>query len=304
MKKNIDATTAEKPAKKLTPEQKAKAKEKLAKKRAALKEKKRLAREKKAAKLAKKRAELKAARELKKQKKAAKLEKKRIALEKKRAAKKARLEKKAAKLAAKKAKLKELKAKQKAKAEKLPKVAVEKADLKNIPTKDMVKTLTKRLKTFAKVLADRKNDAAEREELVKRLKADGIQVAVNDGILAATLCIAASARVIGPKPQIVKHTAIELGQPKESAAETASKEPAIEAEATEIPIGDTYGNEPTADDLAAIEAEQDTEPKEVDADNDNEDEPEEGDPRSEVDDEQADFRREFFGTAENTEDFE
>ena len=312
MKKNTDTTTAEKPAKKLTAEQKAKAKEKLAKKRAALKEKKRLAREKKAAKLAKKRAKLKAARELKKQKKAAKLKKKRIALEKKRAAKKARLEKKAAKLAAKKAaklaakkaKLKELKAKQKAKAEKPAKVAVEKADLKNITTKDMAKEITKRLKTFAKVLADRKNDTAEREELVKRLEADGIQVAVNDGILAATLCIAASARVIGPKPQIVKHTAIELGQPKESAAETASKEPVVEAEATEIPIGDTYGNEPTADDLAAIEAEQDAEPEEVDAGSDNEDEPEEGDPRSEVDDEQADFRREFFGTAENTEDFE
>ena len=300
MKKN-DNTTTEKPAKKLTAEQKAKAKEKLAKKRAALKEKKRLAREKKAARLAKKRAAKKAAREAKKAKKLARIEKKRARILKAKELKRARLEKKRARIAAKKAKLKELKAKGKLakKVEVKPaKVAVEKADLKNVATKDMAKELTKRLKTFAKVLADDKNDAAEREELEKRLEKDGIQVSVLDGVLVARLFITAEARVKAR----AKRAVAAPEQPKENAQpEAADKEPTVEADATEVPIGDTYGNEPTDADLAAIEAEQDN-----DADDDEEEaEPaEEEDPRSEVDDDQADFRREFFGNAENTEDFE
>lgn len=307
MKKNDNTTATEKPAKKLTAEQKAKAKEKLAKKRAALKEKKRLAREKKAARLAKKRAAKKAVREAKKAKKLARIEKKRARILKARELKRARLEKKRARLAAKKAKIKELKAKGKLakKVEVKPaKVAVEKADLKNVPTKDMAKELTKRLKTFAKVLADRKNDAAEREELEKRIAKDGIQVGILDGVLVARLFICAEARVTGPAPQIAKCSAIEPEQPKENAQpEAAAREPAVEAEATEVPIGDTYGSEPTDEELAQIEAEQDAEAADGDEAEDDEEE-EEIDPRSDVDDEQADFRREFFGASENTEDFE
>ena len=307
MTKN-DNTSTEKPAKKLTAEQKAKAKEKLAKKRAALKEKlakKRAAKkarlEKKRERLAKKRAAKKMALILKKQKKHARLEKKRERLEKIRAAKKARLEKKRARIAAKKAKAKELKAKQKAKAVKKPKtvVEIEKADLRNIPTKDMAKELTKRLKTFAKVLADRKNDAAEREELEKRIEKDGIQVSVLDGVLVARLFITAEARVTGPAPQIAKRSAIEPEQPKENAAEPAA-ETAEKPEGVEIPAGDTYGNEPTDADLDAIEREA----AEAENADEEDEEQEEDDPRSEVDDDQAEFRREFFGNAENTEDFE
>ena len=40
------------------------------------------------------------------------------------------------------------------------------------------------------------------------------------------------------------------------------------------------------------------------AEAEDDEEEEEIDPRSDVDDEQADFRREFFGASENTEDFE
>lgn len=306
MKKNDNTTATEKPAKKLTAEQKAKAKEKLAKKRAALKEKKRLAREKKAARLAKKRAAKKAVREAKKAKKLARLEKKRARILKAKELKRARLEKKRAKLAAQKAKAKELKAKgkQKAKAEKPAKVTVEKADLKNVPTKDMAKELTKRLKTFAKVLADRKNDAAEREELEKRIEKDGIQVSVLDGVLVARLFITAEARVAELKQPAVKCAAIAAEQPKENVQpEATAKEPPVEAEATEVPIGDTYGSEPTDEELAQIEAEQDAEAADGDKAEDDEEE-EEIDPRSDVNDDQADFRREFFGNAENTEDFE
>ena len=304
MKKNDNTTATEKLAKKLTAEQKAKAKEKLAKKRAALKEKKRLAREKKAARLAKKRAAKKAVREAKKAKKLARIEKKRARILKAKELKRARLEKKRARLAAKKAKAKELKAKQKAKAVKPAKVAVEKADLKNVPTKDMAKELTKRLKTFVKVLADCKNDAAEREELKKRLEKDGIQFGILDGVLVARLFICAEARVAEPKQPAIKCTAIAAEQPKENAQpEAAAKEPVIEAEATEVPIGDTYGSEPTDEELAQIEAEQDAEAADDDEAEDDE-EKEEIDPRSDVDDDQADFRREFFGAAENTEDFE
>lgn len=309
MKKN-DNTTAEKPAKKLTAEQKAKAKEKLAKKRAALKEKKRLAREKKAARLAKKRAAKKAVREAKKAKKLARIEKKRARILKARELKRARLEKKRAKLAAKKAKAKELKAKQKAKqkdkAVKTPKtvIEIEKANLDNIATKDMVKTLTKRLKTFVKVLTNDKAPAADREDLAKLIAKDGIQVSVLDGVLVARLFISAEARVAEPKQPAVKCTAIAAEQPKENAQpEAAAKEPPVEAEATEVPIGDTYGSEPTDEELAQIEAEQDAEAADGDEAEDDEEE-EEIDPRSDVDDDQADFRREFFGAAENTEDFE
>lgn len=307
MKKNDNTTATEKPAKKLTAEQKAKAKEKLAKKRAALKEKKRLAREKKAARLAKKRAAKKAVREAKKAKKLARIEKKRARILKAKELKRARLEKKRARLAAKKAKLKELKAKGKLakKVEVKPaKVAVEKADLKNVATKDMAKELTKRLKTFVKVLADDKAPAADREDLAKRIAKDGIQVSVLDGVLVARLFISAEARVAEPKQPAVKCTAIAAEQPKENAQpEAAAKEPPVEAEATEVPIGDTYGSEPTDEELAQIEAEQDAEAADGDEAEDDEEE-EEIDPRSDVDDEQADFRREFFGTSENTEDFE
>ena len=312
MKKNDNTTTAEKPAKKLTAEQKAKAKEKLAKKRAALKEKKRLAREKKAARLEKKRADKKAALEAKKAKKAARLEKKRARILKAKELKRARLEKKRAKLAAQKAKAKELKAKQKAKAkelkakqnakEKTAKVAIEKADLKNITTKDMTKELTKRLKFFVKILADNKSDVAEREEFAKRIEKEGIKVSVDNGTMTAELLITAATHVAEPKQPDVKCAAITVEQPKENAQpEAAAKEPPIEAEATEVPIGDTYSNEPTDEELAQIETEQDEEA--VDG-AETEDDEEEIDPRSDVDDDQADFRREFFGAPENTEDFE
>ena len=312
MKKNDNTTTAEKPAKKLTAEQKAKAKEKLAKKRAALKEKKRLAREKKAARLEKKRADKKAALEAKKAKKAARLEKKRARILKAKELKRARLEKKRAKLAAQKAKAKELKAKQKAKAkelkakqnakEKTAKVAIEKADLKNITTKDMTKELTKRLKFFVKILADNKSDVAEREEFAKRIEKEGIKVSVDNGTMTAELLITAATHVAEPKQPDVKCAAITVEQPKENAQpEAAAKEPPIEAEATEVPIGDTYSNEPTDEELKQIETEQDEEA----ADGaETEDDEEEIDPRSDVDDDQADFRREFFGAPENTEDFE
>ena len=308
MKKNDNTTTAEKPAKKLTAEQKAKAKEKLAKKRAALmekkrlaREKKRLAREKKAARLEKKRADKKAALEAKKAKKAARLEKKRARILKAKELKRARLEKKRAKLAAQKAKAKELKAKQNAK-EKTAKVAIEKADLKNITTKDMTKELTKRLKFFVKILADNKSDVAEREEFAKRIEKEGIKVSVDNGTMTAELLITAATHVAEPKQPDVKCAAITVEQPKENAQpEAAAKEPPIEAEATEVPIGDTYRNEPTDEDLAQIETEQDEEA----ADGaETEDDEEEIDPRSDVDDDQADFRREFFGAPENTEDFE
>ena len=290
MKKNDNTIIAEKPAKKLTAEQKAKAKEKLAKKRAALKEKKRLAREKKAARLEKKRARILKAKELKR----------------------ARLEKKRAKLAAQKAKAKELKAKQKAKAkelkakqkakEKTAKVAIEKADLKNITTKDMTKELTKRLKFFVKILADNKSDVAEREEFAKRIEKEGIKVSVDNGTMTAELLITAATHVAEPKQPDVKCAAITVEQPKENAQpEAAAKEPPIEAEATEVPIGDTYSNEPTDEELAQIETEQDEEA--VDG-AETEDDEEEIDPRSDVDDDQADFRREFFGAPENTEDFD
>lgn len=314
MKKKIDDTVAtEKPAKKLTAEQKAKAKEKLAKKRAALKEKKRLAREKKAARLEKKRAAKKAVREAKKAKKLARLEKKRVRILKAKELKRARLEKKRAKLAAQKAKAKELKAKAKAKAKELKakqtaktkepkvkdkpaKVAVEKVDLKNIAVKDMTKELTKRLKTFVKVLADNKSDATVREELAKSLEKDGIKVTADNGNIAAALLITAATHATAAKQPAVKHAAIAAEQPKENAQpEAAAKEPPVEAEATEVPIGDTYGNEPTDEELANIEAEQEAEEEE---------EEEEIDTRSDVDDDQADFRREFFGNSENTEDFE
>lgn len=312
MKKNDNTTTTEKPAKKLTAEQKAKAKEKLAKKRAALKEKKRLAREKKAARLEKKRADKKAALEAKKAKKAARLEKKRARILKAKELKRARLEKKRAKLAAQKAKAKELKAKQKAKAkelkakqnakEKTAKVAIEKADLKNITTKDMTKELTKRLKFFVKILADNKSDVAEREEFAKRIEKEGIKVSVDNGTMTAELLITAATHVAEPKQPDVKCAAITVEQPKENAQpEAAAKEPPIEAEATEVPIGDTYSNEPTDEELKQIETEQDEEA----ADGvETEDDEEEIDPRSDVDDDQADFRREFFGAPENTEDFE
>ena len=312
MKKNDNTTTAEKPAKKLTAEQKAKAKEKLAKKRAALKEKKRLAREKKAARLEKKRADKKAALEAKKAKKAARLEKKRARILKAKELKRARLEKKRAKLAAQKAKAKELKAKQKAKAkelkakqnakEKTAKVAIEKADLKNITTKDMAKELAKRLKFFVKILADNKSDVAEREEFAKRIEKEGIKVSVDNGTMTAELLITAATHVAEPKQSDVKCAAITVEQPKENAQpEAAAKEPPIEAKATEVPIGDTYSNEPTDEELAQIETEQDEEA--VDG-AETEDDEEEIDPRSDVDDDQADFRREFFGAPENTEDFE
>ena len=312
MKKNDNTTTPEKPAKKLTAEQKAKAKEKLAKKRAALKEKKRLAREKKAARLEKKRADKKAALEAKKAKKAARLEKKRARILKAKELKRARLEKKRAKLAAQKAKAKALKAKQKAKAkelkakqkakEKTAKVAIEKADLKNITTKDMTKELTKRLKFFVKILADNKSDVAEREEFAKRIEKEGIKVSVDNGTMTAELLITAATHVAEPKKPDVKCAAITVEQPKENAQpEAAAKEPPIEAEATEVPIGDTYSNEPTDEELKQIETEQDEEA----ADGaETEDDEEEIDPRSDVDDDQADFRREFFGAPENTEDFE
>ena len=312
MKKNDNTTTTEKPAKKLTAEQKAKAKEKLAKKRAALKEKKRLAREKKAARREKKRADKKAALEAKKAKKAARLEKKRARILKAKELKRARLEKKRAKLAAQKAKAKELKAKQKAKAkelkakqnakEKTAKVAIEKADLKNITTKDMTKELTKRLKFFVKILADNKSDVAEREEFAKRIEKEGIKVSVDNGTMTAELLITAATHVAEPKQPDVKCAAITVEQPKENAQpEAAAKEPLIEAEATEVPIGDTYSNEPTDEELKQIETEQDEEA----ADGaETEDDEEEIDPRSDVDDDQADFRREFFGAPENTEDFE
>ena len=312
MKKNDNTTTTEKPAKKLTAEQKAKAKEKLAKKRAALKEKKRLAREKKAARLEKKRADKKAALEAKKAKNAARLEKKRARILKAKELKRARLEKKRAKLAAQKAKAKELKAKQKAKAkelkakqnakEKTAKVAIEKADLKNITTKDMTKELTKRLKFFVKILADNKSDVAEREEFAKRIEKEGIKVSVDNGTMTAELLITAATHVAEPKQPDVKCAAITVEQPKENAQpEAAAKEPPIEAEATEVPIGDTYSNEPTDEELKQIETEQDEEA----ADGaETEDDEEEIDPRSDVDDDQADFRREFFGAPENTEDFE
>ena len=312
MKKNDNITTTEKPAKKLTAEQKAKAKEKLAKKRAALMEKKRLAREKKAARLEKKRADKKAALEAKKAKKAARLEKKRARILKAKELKRARLEKKRAKLAAQKAKAKELKAKQKAKAkelkakqkakEKTAKVAIEKADLKNITTKDMTKELTKRLKFFVKILADNKSDVAEREEFAKRIEKEGIKVSVDNGTMTAELLITAATHVAEPKQPDVKCAAITVEQPKENAQpEAAAKEPPIEAEATEVPIGDTYSNEPTDEELKQIETEQDEEA----ADGaETEDDEEEIDPRSDVDDDQADFRREFFGAPENTEDFE
>ena len=279
MKKNDNITATEKHAKKLTAEQKAKAKEKLAKKRAALKEKKRLAREKKAARLEKKRARILKAKELKR----------------------ARLEKKRAKLAAQKAKAKELKAKQKAK-EKSAKVAIEKADLKNITTKDMTKELAKRLKFFVKILADNKSDVAEREEFAKRIEKEGIKVSVDNGTMTAELLITAATHVAEPKQPDVKRAAIAVEQPKENAQpEAAAKEQPIEAEATEVPIGDTYSNEPTDEELKQIEAEQDEEA----ADGvETEDDEEEIDPRSDVDDDQADFRREFFGEPENTEDFE
>ena len=312
MKKNDNTTTTEKPAKKLTAEQKAKAKEKLAKKRAALKEKKRLAREKKAARLEKKRADKKAALEAKKAKKAARLEKKRARILKAKELKRARLEKKRAKLAAQKAKAKELKAKQKAKAkelkakqnakEKTAKVAIEKADLKNITTKDMTKELTKRLKFFVKILADNKSDVAEREEFAKRIEKEGIKVSVDNGTMTAELLITAATHVAEPKQPDVKCAAITVEQPKENAQpEAAAKEQPIEAESTEVPIGDTYSNEPTDEELKQIETEQDEEA----ADGaETEDDEEEIDPRSDVDDDQADFRREFFGAPENTEDFE
>ena len=312
MKKNDNITATEKPAKKLTAEQKAKAKEKLAKKRAALKEKKRLAREKKAARLEKKRANKKAALEAKKAKKAARLEKKRARILKAKELKRARLEKKRAKLAAQKAKAKELKAKQKAKAkelkakqnakEKTAKVAIEKADLKNITTKDMTKELAKRLKFFVKILADNKSDVAEREEFAKRIEKEGIKVSVDNGTMTAELLITAATHVAEPKQPDVKRAAIAVEQPKENAQpEAAAKEQPIEAEATEVPIGDTYSNEPTDEELKQIEAEQDEEA----ADGvETEDDEEEIDPRSDVDDDQADFRREFFGEPENTEDFE
>ena len=312
MKKNDNTTTIEKPAKKLTAEQKAKAKEKLAKKRAALKEKKRLAREKKAARLEKKRADKKAALEAKKAKKAARLEKKRARILKAKELKRARLEKKRAKLAAQKAKAKELKAKQKAKVkelkakqkakEKTANVAIEKADLKNITTKDMTKELAKRLKFFVKILADNKSDVAEREEFAKRIEKEGIKVSVDNGTMTAELLITAATHVAEPKQPDVKCAAIAVEQPKENAQpEAAAKEPPIEAKATEVPIGDTYSNEPTDEELKQIEAEQDEEA----ADGvETEDDEEEIDPRSDVDDDQADFRREFFGAPENTEDFE
>ena len=312
MKKNDNTTTTEKPAKKLTAEQKAKAKEKLVKKRAALMEKKRLAREKKAARLEKKRADKKAALEAKKAKKTARLEKKRARILKAKELKRARLEKKRAKLAAQKAKAKELKAKQKAKAkelkakqnakEKTAKVAIEKADLKNITTKDMTKELTKRLKFFVKILADNKSDIAEREEFAKRIEKEGIKVSVDNGTMTAELLITAATHVAEPKQPDVKCAAIAVEQPKENAQpEAAVKEPPIEAEATEVPIGDTYSNEPTDEELKQIETEQDEEA----ADGaETEDDEEEIDPRSDVDDDQADFRREFFGAPENTEDFE
>lgn len=312
MKKNDNITATEKPAKKLTAEQKAKAKEKLAKKRAALKEKKRLAREKKAARLEKKRANKKAALEAKKAKKAARLEKKRARILKAKELKRARLEKKRAKIAAQKAKAKELKAKQKAKAkelkakqnakEKTAKVAIEKADLKNITTKDMTKELAKRLKFFVKILADNKSDVAEREEFAKRIEKEGIKVSVDNGTMTAELLITAATHVAEPKQPDVKRAAIAVEQPKENAQpEAAAKEQPIEAEATEVPIGDTYSNEPTDEELKQIEAEQDEEA----ADGvETEDDEEEIDPRSDVDDDQADFRREFFGEPENTEDFE
>lgn len=297
MKKNDNTTATEKPAKKLTAEQKAKIKEKLAKKRAALKEKKRLAREKKAARLEKKRAAKKAVREAKKAKKLARLEKKRARILKAKELKRARLEKKRAKLAAQKAKAKELKAKQKTKAEKPAKVAIVKADLKNITTKDMAKELTKRLKTFVKVLADDKAPAADREDLAKLIAKDGIKVSVDNGTMTAELLITANASVAEPKQPAVKCTAIAAEQPKENQAAETAEDKQVEL----VPAGDLYGNEPTDADLAAIEAEQDN-----DADDDEEEaEPaEEEDPRSDVDDEQADFRREFFGASENTEDFE
>lgn len=312
MKKNDNITTTEKSAKKLTAEQKAKAKEKIAKKRAALKEKKRLAREKKAARLEKKRADKKAALEAKKAKKAARLEKKRTRILKAKELKRARLEKKRAKLAAQKAKAKELKAKQKAKAkelkakqkakEKTAKVAIEKADLKNITTKDMTKELAKRLKFFVKILADNKSDVAEREEFAKRIEKEGIKVSVDNGTMTAELLITAATHVAEPKQPDVKCAAITVEQPKENAQpEAAAKEPPIEAEATEVPIGDTYSNEPTDEELAQIETEQDEEA--VDG-AETEDDEEEIDPRSDVDDDQADFRREFFGAPENTEDFD
>ena len=301
MKKNDNITATEKPAKKLTAEQKAKAKEKLAKKRAALKEKKRRAREKKAARLEKKRADKKAALEAKKAKKAARLEKKRARILKAKELKRARLEKKRAKIAAQKAKAKELKAKQKAK-EKTAKVAIEKADLKNITTKDMTKELAKRLKFFVKILADNKSDVAEREEFAKRIEKEGIKVSVDNGTMTAELLITAATHVAEPKQPDVKCAAITVEQPKENAQpEAAAKEQPIEAEATEVPIGDTYSNEPTDEELKQIEAEQDEEA----ADGvETEDDEEEIDPRSDVDDGQADFRREFFGEPENTEDFE
>ena len=165
-------------------------------------------------------------------------------------------EKPAKKLTAEqKAKAKELKAKQKAK-EKTAKVAIEKADLKNITTKDMTKELTKRLKFFVKILADNKSDVAEREEFAKRIEKEGIKVSVDNGTMTAELLITAATHVAEPKQPAVKCTAIAVEQPKENAQpEAAAKEPPIEAEATEVPIGDTYSNEPTDEELTQIEAE-------------------------------------------------
>ena len=166
----------------------------------------------------------------------------------------------------------------------------------------MTKELAKRLKFFVKILADNKSDVAEREEFAKRIEKEGIKVSVDNGTMTAELLITAATHVAEPKQPDVKRAAIAVEQPKENAQpEAAAKEQPIEAEATEVPIGDTYSNEPTDEELKQIEAEQDEEA----ADGvETEDDEEEIDPRSDVDDDQADFRREFFGEPENTEDFE
>ena len=166
----------------------------------------------------------------------------------------------------------------------------------------MTKELAKRLKFFVKILADNKSDVAEREEFAKRIEKEGIKVSVDNGTMTAELLITAATHVAEPKQPDVKRATITVEQPKENAQpEAAAKEPPIEAKATEVPIGDTYSNEPTDEELKQIEVEQDEEA----ADGvETEDDEEEIDPRSDVDDDQADFRREFFGAPENTEDFE
>lgn len=328
MKKTTEKTTEKTEVKKLTPEQKQKLrakKQKLReaakKKAAALKEKKQKAAAKKKLRAQKKREAAKKLRELKKQRKIKKIEKKRARAAKLKELKAKKAAAKKLKIAAQKAKAKELKAKERAKkAELKTKERNFKKAFNKAKDEDPIEAAAAQLKSLNKLckkLSGKKSwieNETERNAFIAKLTDAGFTVGNDNTSLYVSATVG---KLLKPDtPKVVKKAVSVAETPaEEQPAEIPARqpesfeEPVIDenslSKTVEIPAGDIYGEEPTDEELAEIARQEEADG--MPADNLPEDEfegCEHDDTASDVSDEQAEYRHEFFNNAEANGDYD